>query len=308
MNKAKLVLSSLLLLLLITILFSLIPDNNKLVMYFCDVGQGDSTYIRFPNGDDMLVDGGPGNKVLDCLGKAMPFYDRHINVVILTHPQKDHLGGLIPVIERYSVDYYVSSPVGNTSDSYMELKKLIEDKGITVKNLYAGSQIQFEEVVFKLFWPEKNWAITHLSCEDRGDCSYLASNTNVLGVSTTSGDLNDFSVMGILEYGSFQAVLTGDGDSRIQDNILNMHLIQDDINDIEVLKVPHHGSKTGMTKEFLNRIKPIMAVIMVGKNSYGHPNQKTLDRLMEVGAELRRTDIDGTIKVESDGNNWKVRP
>ncbi|MBI2029584.1 hypothetical protein HYT02_04165 [Candidatus Gottesmanbacteria bacterium] len=289
MNKGKLVLGSLFILLLVSVIFWFNPNDQKLVMYFCDVGQGDSIYIRFPNGDDMLVDGGPGNKVLDCLAESMPFYDRHINVVVLTHPQKDHLGGLVPVIQRYSLDYYVSTPVGNNTDSYKQLKKLIEDKGITVKNLYAGSQIQFDTVLFKLFWPEKNWMAT-----------------NVLGASTTTSDLNDFSVMGILEYGNFQAVLTGDGDIRIQDNILNNHLIDNDIQDIEVLKVPHHGSKTAMTDQFLNKIKPKLAVIMVGKNSYGHPSPEIIERLVKIGTQVKRTDIEGTIKIQSDGVNWTV--
>lgn len=307
-NKAKLVLSTLLVLLLIGISFSAFPDNNTLVIYFCDVGQGDATYIRFPDGQDMLIDGGPGYKILDCLGKAMPFYDRHINVVVLTHPQQDHMFGLIPVIERYSVDYLVSSPAGNTSQTYQKFKDLVDAKNITVKNLYAGSSIQFDKVSFTIFWPDRRWAYSHLSC-DGALCSDLAMETNVLGVESTSSDLNDYSVMGLLYYKTFEAVFTGDGDSRIQDDIERIGLIDLPLEDVEVLKVPHHGSKTAMTDWFFNTFKGKLAVIMVGKdNRYGHPNQEVVNKFKDAGSEVMQTDIEGIIKVETDGNTWYAKP
>src|SRR3972149_6329793 len=96
---------------LLTSYFFSLPDG-KLHIIFCDVGQGDAAYIRTPNNQDMLIDGGPDDKVLSCLGRHMPFYDRTIDVVVLTHPQKDHLQGLISVVERYTVKYFVMGVEG----------------------------------------------------------------------------------------------------------------------------------------------------------------------------------------------------
>lgn len=302
--KAKLVLSTLLIILLITISFLSFPDNKRLTMFFCDVGQGDSIYIRFPNGQDMLIDGGPGYKVLECLGHAMPFYDRHINVIVLTHPQQDHLFGLIPVVERYSIDYLVSSPAGNTSQTYMRFKDLVVSKQIEVKNLYTNSSIQFDEASFDIIWPEREWVYNRLKCSDSA-CNKLALSNNVLGVSSTSSDLNNYSIVGIIKYKTFEAVLTGDGDIKIQDDIERLGFEKAKYSDIEILKVPHHGSKTAMTDWFLTTFKPELAIITAGKdNRYGHPDKSIVDKLSGIGAQVMQTDIEGTIKVETDGEIW----
>ena len=110
--------------------FLFIKNNSdgKLHVYFCDVGQGDAIYIRMPTGADMLIDGGPNSKVVDCLSKHMPFYDRKIDLVVLTHPQADHLKGLIDVLERYNVTYFASSSIANNTEGYSKLVSLIKEK------------------------------------------------------------------------------------------------------------------------------------------------------------------------------------
>ncbi len=292
--KLKYILSGLLLTVLIALLFLTSQSDNKLHIYFCDVGQGDAIYIRFPNNQDMLIDGGPNNKVLSCLSDHMPFYDREIDLVMLTHPQADHLNGLIYVIERYKVSYFVTSPVGNSTEGYSKLTELLKNKNIEVKNLYTGSEVNFGSVVFKSIWPEKSWVLANL----------ISNNGNVLGVTSKDPNLNDFSEMGILSYGSFDLLFTGDGDQRIQDDILKIYNNQ---KDIEVMKVPHHGSKTGLLEEFLQAFKPEMAIISVGKNNrFGHPSDEIIQKLSKYVKTIKRTDVDGTIEVVSDGTTYSI--
>ena len=126
--------------------------------------------------------------------------------------------------------------------------------------------------------------------------------SKILGASV--GDLNDYSLVFLLRYGSFDAVFTGDADRRVEDNYTGLALPD---NSIEVLKVPHHGSRTGMTQEFIHWLRPKLAVISVGKNSYGHPTREALDLLQSIGSIVKRTDIDGDIEIVSDGRGWNIK-
>src|SRR3989338_1488116 len=141
---------------LVVLIIFQFPDG-KLHIYYCDVGQGDGIYIRLPNQADVLIDGGPDGKILACLGKYMPFYDRTIDLVLLTHPQKDHLQGLIDVLKRYTVLHFSSSPIGNATESYHELTRVIRAQKIPVSYLKAGDVINFDKVSFAVLWPELHW-------------------------------------------------------------------------------------------------------------------------------------------------------
>jgi competence protein ComEC len=287
--------------LLFSSLFTL-PDG-KLHIVFCNVGQGDAAYIRAPNNQDMLIDGGPDDKVLTCLGRHMPFYDRTIDVVILSHPQKDHLQGLISVLQRYSVKYFVIGIEGNETEGYKKLANLIREKNIPVKNLYTGDQFSLGKVRFSILWPERKWVSAHVA-SPLSDLSYLgplggSGNPAVLGLSTTS-ELNDFSYILNLNYGSLDVLFPGDGDTHIQPEVLEVA----DLPDIDILKVPHHGSKTGMLPEFLDKIKPELAIISVGKNSYGHPTKEAIELLSNRAVKIKRTDREGEIEIVSDGTKY----
>ena len=274
-----------------------LPDN-RLHIIVCDVGQGDGMYIRTPDGNDVVIDGGPNSKIVECLGRHMPFWDHTIEMVAMTHPQADHMTGLSMIIDRYSVLYFVTSPVGNTTDGFKQLKQLITDKHIPVKNPYTGTNITFGEAIFKTLWPDKNWLFS------TADSQLLTANSSVLGAFTTTQDLNDFSLYFHLQYGDFDALFTGDGDIKMQTELMKRITLPD----IEVLKVPHHGSKTGMSGEFLDALKPELALISVGaKNRYGHPTQQALDLLSARGIKTLRTDQRGDIEVVSDGTSWWVK-
>lgn len=285
--------------------------DGKLHLVFCDVGQGDAILIR-ENTLEVLIDGGPDKNVLSCLSENMPFWDREIEVVVLTHPEADHLSGLIPVIERYRVGYFISSPVGNSSAGFAKLQDLIEEKGVPVKNLYSGGTVSFDGLKLISLWPEKSWLMAKLESSRTGlvdKARPFSEGKAVLGIETTT-NLNDFSLVFHLKYGRFDALLTGDADERVQDEIMETAQIEP----VEIFKVPHHGSKTGMIDEFLERASPDLAVISVGKNRWGHPTEEILEKLRnfdppagEAGIKILRTDQEGEIEIVTDGETWEVR-
>lgn len=259
-----------------------IPDG-KLHIVFCDVGQGDAAYIRFPDGRDMLVDGGPNDAVLQCLGRHMPFWDRYINIVVNTHPQKDHMQGLITVLDRYGTDYFVRSDIVNTTEGYQQLMDVVKRRNVTQKFVTTGEAITVGSTTLSVLWPS-------------GD-----QIANVLGATTSN--LNDESVVFSLRYGSFDALFPGDADTRVESGWRNIQLADDTL---EVLKFPHHGSKTAMTEAFLETLQPKLAVISVGKNSYGHPAETVLATLAKLGVSVKRTDKEGDIEITSDGVTWNL--
>lgn len=283
------------LILLFSFLISL-PDG-KLHIVFCDVGQGDAVYVRFADGRDMLVDGGPNDSVLRCLGAYMPFWDRHIDMVLMTHPQKDHMQGLLAVLERYRVDYFVRTDVPNTTEGYAKLMSLLEAKQIPIKYVTAGEQIRVASTTLSFVWPSD----AQVAKGERSELVSEARTQEVLGAAV--GDLNDYSLVFWLRYGSFDALFTGDADIRVESNYANSRLADESV---EVLKVPHHGSRTGMSDSFIQWIKPKLSVISVGKNNYGHPTSEALQFLQSVSTRIVRTDNEGDIHVVSDGRAWYV--
>lgn len=280
----------------ISYIFSL--SDGKLHLFFCDVGQGDAAYIRAPNNQDILIDGGPNNSVLSCLGRHMPFYDHTIDVVMLTHPQKDHLEGLLSVIQRYKVRNFIIGIEGNETEGYRSLIGLLQARQINTKNLFWGDKFSFGKTQFSILWPTRDWAYQNIN-------NKLAQGANlkgsaVLGMSTDK-NINDFSYYLEVSYGSFTSLFTGDGDVRIQDEIMKEVTLPK----VNILKYPHHGSKYGAGDGFLSLVHPDLAVISVGKNPWGHPNTETLDLLGKFSVPLKRTDQSGDVEIVSDGKGWR---
>lgn len=283
------------LILLFSFIFSL-PDG-KLHIHVCDVGQGDAIYVRFPDGKDMVIDGGPNDAIIGCLGKYMPFWDRHIDVVAMTHPQKDHMQGLIAVLKRYKVAYFLRSDVRNSSQGFIDLLDVIRDKRVAVRYITRGEQIRIGKVVISLLWPSDQQVSKGANVQD----VYSKGGSQVLG--QTTGDLNDYSLVFWLRFGAFDALFTGDADTHVEDNYVGTTLAD---RTVELLKVPHHGSRTGMNDAFVQWLRPRVAVISVGKNMYGHPSREAISLLQSVGSQIHRTDNEGDIEVVSDGNTWKI--
>lgn len=252
-----------------------LPDRN-LNLVFCDVGQGDAILVNYGT-TQILVDGGPDSKVVSCLSRHMPFWDRKIEVVILTHPQEDHYGGLVDVVRRYKVENFIRPDVEGTSIGWEVLKEeLTKHPTVVVHFVNSGESIRYSNLHFDILNPSQGFV---------------------------GSDLNEYSVVGNLSFGEFDALLTGDVVPPVTDELAS-RITQE----VEILKVPHHGSKNGLTNDLLEAANPKLAVISVGKNNrYGHPHEETLKILRDKDIKILRTDEDGEVEIISDGKGWWVR-
>jgi len=254
-------------------IFSL-PDN-QLHLVFCDVGQGDAILI-YKGTTQILVDGGPNQQVLNCLSHHLPFWDRKIEIVVATHPDADHITGLIDVIERYDVRQFVLNSTGKDTAVYEEFKDVVLNEKSSIYFPHKGDEINLESVKFSVLWPLEQ--------------------EKVLGATTMEGEVNETSIVFHLSFGDFDVLLPGDISSKVENKL--------ELEDVEVLKVPHHGSKYSTSEEFLQQSQPELAVISVGKNRFGHPTNEVIERLNHQAIRLLRTDELGEIEVVSDGESW----
>jgi competence protein ComEC len=279
------------------------PTNFRLIA--CDVGQGDAI-LAISGTKQILTDGGiPNGKAVECLSRYMPFWDREVEVVINTHPQLDHYGGLIEVVQKYKVGYFVGNSLDSDSREYQVLKDLVGGMGIKVLNPVGGMSIRLGMMHYDIFFPSKTFLE---SFEGKPSSKPVASiGTNVLGTYTSKRDPNDFSVQAVLSYGNFDVLMTGDTGHNMADVVIAEFLGSKASKSIEYIKVSHHGSKYGITPDYLNVIDPKGAIISTGaKNTYGHPTKEILNVLNGERAEIYRTDIEGDIVIETDGTSfWK---
>ena len=253
-----------------SVVFGNVP-GNILEVHFFDVGQGDAIFIETPNGRQVLIDGGPDKTILEKLNQEMPFYDRTIDLVILTHPDADHLTGLIEVLGYYKVRHILTSGLERDTAVYQEWRGIIEQKGIPLILAQAGQKIILQqEIELEILWPDQAL------------------------ISSYSEPSNNVSVVGRLIYGDTEILLTGDIESKVE-NILAKQDIQSDI-----LKLAHHGSKTSTSFNFFKAVNPEIAVISVGENNrYKHPSSEVLERIKDI--LTYRTDQNGDIDILTDG-------
>ncbi|OGZ32902.1 MAG: hypothetical protein A2V69_03355 [Candidatus Portnoybacteria bacterium RBG_13_40_8] len=256
-------------------------SGHYLRIEFFDVGQGDAELIITPDKKQILIDGGPDLSILEKLGKSMPFYDRYIDLVILTHPEADHLNGLIEVLRRYRVGAIITNGVIRDTEQYKQWVEIIKEKNIPIYITQANGEIDFGlpagGLKFKILYPFESL------------------------IGQKNSDSNNTSIVGQLIYNNFEVLFTGDIEKSAENKLLAA-----DINlESDILKISHHGSKTSSGEEFLKAVNALMAVIEVGKdNTYGHPHQEVLDRLANL--QIFQTGRDGDIEILSDGNKFLV--
>lgn len=286
--------------------------DSRLHVVFCNVGQGDAALIYRGN-VQILIDGGPDSSVLSCLSKHMPFWDREIEVVTMTHPQDDHYGGLVDVVRRYKVGLFLAPPVDNNTQGFKTLKREVEDRKIRVMNPKTGDVLRNGLIRIETIWPEREWLAENLGEGDKGDAGN-GGRRGVLGAATPKVDLNEFSIVQKVSFGDFDALFTGDIEPPVTDVVAgDLPAFAGGYGEVkgavEVLKVPHHGSKNGLTKGLLEATRPKLAVISVGKkNRYGHPHKETLGAIRDIGdIRVLRTDLDGEIEVVTDRKKWWVK-
>jgi len=254
------------------------PDGRLHVVFF-DVGQGDAIFVQTPLGQQILIDGGPSpTTILTALGRQLPFWDRSLDLVVLTHPEEDHLTGLIPVLE---VQKLLDSGLPCAEPTCERWQELIERKGIEVQTAQRGMRIELGGGLW--------FDVLHPGAEL---------------MEGADSDVNNNSVVMRLVMGNASFLFTGDIEEEAEGAILASGQMLAST----VLKVPHHGGKTSLSDGFLEGVSPQLAVISVGRdNRFGHPAPETLQRLEKRGISILRTDQNGTIEVITDGKRYWVK-
>jgi len=235
---------------------------KKLTVAFLDVGQGDAIFIETPHRRQVLFDIGPSKNIFPPLSKQMSFFDRSLDLILLSHGDSDHAGALKNILARFDIDYVLSG-------GWLKNESVSTDKFF----LTPGTRIVLESVIY----------------------------LDILGGGQTESKDNVDSLVARLRYGSTTFLLTGDAVAKEErSEVASLGSLLK----VDVLKVAHHGSRTSSQLAFLQQVRPTYAVVSVGAdNRYGHPTVEVLERLKKVGAEILRTDQEGTIVFESDGKN-----
>ena len=242
---------------------------------FFDVGQGDSIFIETPKGHQILIDGGPSDRILEKLSQEMPFYDKDLDLVILTHPDHDHYFGLFAVLENYEVENILWAGVKRDTAEWKKWKELLEKEGARTKIAEARQKIVFQPSL----------RLEVLSPKEKLEGKEVK-------------DVNDTSVVVRLVFKENSFLFTGDITEKIESSLAERQELKSD-----VLKVSHHGSKSSSSGDFLEEVLPDFAVIQVGKeNNFGHPDPGILARLEDFGIEVLRTDEEEDIKFFSKGD------
>jgi len=272
-KKHRLMLFSLILLNIIFYFYYISFSPELRVIYF-DVGQGDSIFIETPDKHQILIDGGPSkSSLLEKISSSIPFWDKSIDLIILTHVESDHVSGLFDVLDNYIVENILWSGVEKESKKNDTWKEMIKRENA---NIYLSEEV--DQIIL-------GETILDIINFDR---------SNFLE------DINDTSVVCKLYYNNTSFLFTGDISSKAENKIIDDNISAD------ILKIPHHGSKYSSSEEFIERVNPLVAVIQVGKNSYGHPTSEVLTRLSNFGIKVLRNDINGDIEIVSNGINYKI--
>lgn len=249
--------------------------NHNLDVYFLNIGQGDATLVVLPNQKVILIDGGPIESGKELLRVLHNLKIKKIDLLIATHPDIDHIGGLTTVLRKIKVDRVLDSGKTYNTQTYFNYKKLIKKKDIPLKKAKEGKYIKLDPTV----------------------------KIQILNDAKEKEENNESSIVLKITYQNADILLTGDADVFVEEQILSKgyHISAD------ILKVGHHGSYTSTSPRFLEQVHPIYAIISSAKNNeYGHPHKRVLERLKEQNVKIYRTAQIGTISVHTDGNRLTI--
>lgn len=293
MTKRIIVVSFVIILSILGAFFYLRPNPSPVVI-MCDVGQGDALLV-ISGYTQLLVDTGPNEKVMECLSEFIPFWDRRIEMVLLSHADKDHIGGMEFVLEKYTVETFIFNQSHSSSDTVKRLKHTLLEENIAIRNTFKGQKIsvstQKEDVSLEILWPEENCVFKASKYSVNTETNYTQTN---LVINSCSYDDNQSSISGILTVNGIQILLTGDIDIASELAILATNMLMD----VDIIKVSHHGSKSSTSGSFIDMAKPEIGIIGVGKNNqFGHPSTRVNDTLSSRNIKVFRTDLDGHIKI-----------
>ncbi|MFJ3389274.1 MULTISPECIES: MBL fold metallo-hydrolase [unclassified Lysinibacillus] len=250
-----------------------VTAGHEMRVHFIDVGQGDSIFIESPNGKTMLVDGGvkgAGQKVVSYLKELGV---NKLDIVVATHPDADHIGGLIPVLNSIDIGQFYDSGKVHTSQTFEEMLTLIDTKNIPYNVPKTGDSIAFDADI----------------------------NVKVLNANEHATDNNDASIVLKVTYGNVSFLLTADAGIALE-----KEMMQNDVK-ATILKAGHHGSNTSSSAEFIQKVHPEVTILSYGEgNKYGHPHAEVVERLQALGSKIYATAEAGTVIVSTDGVNYDV--
>lgn len=253
------------------------PKN--LETHFFYIGEGDAILIETPGQNQILIDGGPNNLILDKLSKELPFFDRTIELVILTHPEQDHLEGLLEVLKNYKVENIIWTGVLRDTTEFKEWQNLIEKEGARILYGKKGIKVTENNLFLIFLYPLKSL------------------------VGNLVKDSNDTSLVLKLEFDEIGFLFTGDITKLTEDQLI-LNYEDPKILKSDILKVAHHGSKTSSSERFLEKTLPTIAVVSAGKNNqFGHPHPEVLEKIKKYGAQIFRTDLQGDITIITNGKD-----
>ena len=251
-----------------------VEPSGQMKVHFLDVGQGDSILIQSPNGKNLLVDGGTKNAGKDVVDYIRKQGIEKLDYVVATHPDADHIGGLISVLNSISIKNFVDSGKVHTSQTYEEMLQLILDKNIPFIVPEIGDTIPLDD--------ELDITVLHMGDE--------------------SDDNNEASIVLKISYGDVSFLLMGDADTNVEKSILEQFSVE-----ATVLKAGHHGSDTSSSEDFIQSVKPKVTILSYGKdNSFGHPHAEVKSRLERFSSQMYATAVVGNIVVETDGVDYNV--
>jgi competence protein ComEC len=259
---------------------TLSPNDSTLRVYFLDVGQGDSALIRYSTGERLLIDTGKDSQIFRELDQVLPWYDKKIHYVLLTHGDLDHVGAMIELLDRYRIEKIFVSEFFGQIEVEKEIAEKAKQKNTTIEILKQGDILTFGTLIqnsFKILHPDSK-------------CMIIFNNEN------------DCSLVGLLSYGENTFLFTGDIGKEVEKNI-SKNISEP----ITLLKVAHHGSKNSTGEEFIQKTKPEYSIISVGENGYGHPAPEVLSTLSQASSSVWSTKEAATIVAASDGTSLEVK-
>jgi len=298
----------LILLILFVLVFGLFfylkqSQEGKFKIVFFDVGQGDSALINFVDGTRMLVDCGKDKTVLYKLGKYIPFFDRQIDYLVITHFDLDHYGGCIDVLKRYDVKNIITNGIPSINNYYREYKIIEELENAQVSIVSKYKKINIGSSIIEFLSPLEEFNFT-----DKNDASVVFKLSNSSTTALFVGDLGEKGEEKLLEkYCNNSSVIPNlirdlskevrgrkDSDFRQNDNDYICSLLNS-----VILKVGHHGSGGSSSEDFLQAVSPQESIISVGRNNFGHPSRRVIKKLERIGSEILRTDLLSDIIIEN---------
>jgi competence protein ComEC len=260
------------------------PDG-RLHVTVLDVGQGDAILLQGPAGGRMLIDTGPDpDRLITLLDQRIPTWDRRLDAVVLTHPHEDHVAGLALLLTRYRIGAVIEDGMLGPGPSDAAYRAQLAQQGRTTQVAHQGDELWLDGARLDVDWP--------------------LPGTVPRDPPRTGKEINNASVVIELHFGARDMLFPGDAEEEVDPQLLAAGLAQRLGPQLDLLKVAHHGSRTATTQALLDALHPRVAVISVGAdNDYGHPAPETLARLEQSGAQVFRTDLDGSVEITTDGTD-----